>query len=130
MKDEELFLISMKPDDTGQAANYLISSGGWRRILDTARGNGWTPAGTILDIEFQLNAALSAYEVEVTEEIRKLQMLEAHKTCGSWRGGYFSGDYQLVATEDARNIGKALQGTGAPEGLLRLLALGAFRIGR
>jgi hypothetical protein len=130
MKDEEFFLISMNLDNTGQAANYLISPGEWRQLLDTARGNGWTPAGTTLDIEFQFNAALSAYEVEVTEEIGKLLMLETHKTCSSWQGGYFSGDYQLVAAEDARSIGKALQGTGAPEGLLRLLALGAFRIGR
>jgi hypothetical protein len=69
---------------------FTIHHRGWSFLLSLAEAYGWQPAGTLPPLEFS------------SEE---------------WRGGYFSNDGQLVTSEDAHALAKALQlALDAPEG--------------
>ena len=78
----------------------------WRFLLETARYNGWIPAGTILDFEYQYRSFSEGRKLD--EDTRERIKREVRKSCAEWSGDYVSNDCQLVNEDDARSILKAL----------------------
>jgi hypothetical protein len=107
--EELFFLIGLNENKDGNTVNLMTAPQKWNRLLTMARANGWKPRGTILDVEFQLNLELSCCEEPDMVNLDALRK-QVEERCRRWKGGYLTLEYQIVTSEDAKNISKPMDG--------------------
>ena len=104
---------------------YRCEEEKWINVLEKARQNGWEPEGTVLDVEFEMDYNIYS-DMSYLEIL--FQVIKANMRCLEWDGNYTDNENQLVKETDVGELLYALEGRDIPEGLMKLLQAGSFRI--
>ncbi|MGE4518754.1 MAG: hypothetical protein AB7E04_04530 [Desulfobacteraceae bacterium] len=104
---------------------FIISKEKWLKALEFARQNGWTPAGTALDFDTELDILWN----DDQDRLYNLWMvLASHNACHEWEGSYTEKEDQIVLPEDSYELMLSLEMSDEFMELASFIAGVSFRI--
>ncbi len=99
----------------------------WVETIEAGKRNGWLPAGTRYDLNFEINYSIDDDDTFLS---KLNNIIIINNKYIEWSGDYFEKSNQIVTGNDAISLFNALCNTrnGRNSRLLAFIRMGAFRI--
>lgn len=104
---------------------FSCDDAAWLRALAAARENGWHPAGSRFDFEFQMEECC---DHTLGSMMNLFIVLRLHMEQVNWSGTYHDRENQIVTDDDAAELHYCLSASGIEPDILKFIDGGAFRI--
>lgn len=104
---------------------FACEDGAWHRALAAAKDEGWHPAGSRYDFEFQLDEYC---DHKLGSMMNLYIVLQLHMDHVNWKGSYTDRENQIVTDDDAAEFHYCLRAAGVEPAILAFIDGGAFRI--
>lgn len=118
--------MSYKMVNTSTGDTIILSDTEWPELLEKAEAAGWHPEGTKYDIKLELD--LNSYDDEDSVAENLFVYITLNHRFIEWNGSYVEKENQIVTSEDAYYMKKALEDEAIPEQIMKFLESGEFRI--
>ncbi|MCB9481381.1 MAG: hypothetical protein H6681_06200 [Desulfobacteraceae bacterium] len=104
---------------------FIISKEKWLKALEFAKQNGWSPLGTILDFESELDLM---WNEDQSRMYNLWMVLTCHNSCHEWEGSYTEKENQIISDTDSYELMLSLEMSDEFAELAQFVAGISFRI--